>query len=145
MRLLIAATLLLTACSTAWGEEALSKFTGNFECAGTESAWGNLCVKVDVDLNAFWMGTCGYTVFKGLDIVSKSPTRIVITSTNSDRTNTRFFEGKPDTSFFYVLTDTWKYPKDEGKEFRFDVYELKQSGFVKSDGGSDSCVKQNTN
>ena len=105
MRLLIAATLLLTACSTAWGEEALSKFTGNFECAGTESAWGNLCVKVDVDLDAFWMGTCGYTVFKGLDIVSKSPTRIVITSTNSDRTNTRFFEGKPDTSFFYVLTD----------------------------------------
>lgn len=134
-----------TSAISAWGEEALSKFTGNFECSGTKSPWGNLCIEVDVDSDVFWIGTCGYTAFKWLDIVSKSPTRIVITSTNSDRTDTRLFDGKPDTSFFYVLTDTWKHPKDEGKNFRFDVYELKQSGFVKSDGGSNSCVKQNIN
>lgn len=143
--MLLSSSFIATCAISAWGEEALSKFTGNFECDATESPWGNLCIEVDIDLDAFWIGTCGYNVFKGLDIVSKSPTRIVITSTNSDRADTRLFDGKPDTSFFYVLTDTWKYPKDEGKEFRFDVYELDQSGFSKSDGGSESCVKQITN
>ena len=112
--LLLSSSFIATCAISAWGEEALSKLQETLS-AMLLNRLGEICIEVDVDLDAFWIGTCGYNVFKGLDIVSKSPTRIVITSTNSDRADTRLFDGKPDTSFFYVLTDTWKYPKDEGR------------------------------
>ena len=104
----------------------LEKFNAEFQCGKTEDTL-KVCIDVSPNNNGVGLGTCGFNVYKELQIISKTQTRIIFTSVNTERRHTRENIGRPTISFLYILTDLWKNPVDEGKKFSFQILEIGQS------------------
>lgn len=118
----------------------LEKFNSEFQC-GEGDEYGYTCVDVKPYNDAVYLGTCGYNVYKEYDVISKTPTRIIFTSTNNDRHSTEFHSGTPKSSFLFILTDLWEKPINEGKDFSLRILELSQHSYTGDNNETLSCVK----
>jgi len=132
--------LFIVNSAVASNSSPLEKFNSEFQC-GEGNEHDYTCVDVNPFNDAVYLGTCGYNIYKEYDVISKTPTRIIFTSTNNDRHSTEFHNGLPKSSFLFILTDLWERPINEGKNFSLRILELGQQSLTSNDVKTMNCKK----